>query len=452
MIMIHFYKNFKFLFLFIILSLAFLKDNKSSANYIRDTELEFALYNWSKPIFKAANINPEQIKIHIIQDRKINAFVIDGKNMFLNTGLITNAGSASGVIGVIAHEAGHISAGHILKLKEKIKTLSNNQFFTSLLGLGVLLAGAKSQTISREDSAEIAKGILAIGPDISRRKFFAYSRANEFAADSLGIKYLKKANIDPGALGIILEKLAGQELLISRRQDPFLRTHPLSKDRLKFIRKHKLNNEIVEKNSDKILYKRLQSKINAFTDPPGKTLLINKSNTIHERYARSIAYFRIPMYEEAISSINALLKDYPNDPYFLELKGQIYAENGKVEKAIIAYKQSIDQIKEPAPLIMLALANMLLERKNSPKSYLDAIDLLRKTVLIEPSNILAWHLKGVAHSLLNENNLADLSAAEEYLIRGEYNRSRYFANKVFKNSKINSPEKVRASDILNIVN
>ena len=149
MIMIHFYKNFKFLFLFIILCLVFLKDNKSSANYIRDTELEFALYNWSKPIFKAANINPEQIKIHIIQDRKINAFVIDGKNMFLNTGLITNAGSASGVIGVIAHEAGHISAGHILKLKEKIKTLSNNQFFTSLLGLGVLLAGAKSQTISR---------------------------------------------------------------------------------------------------------------------------------------------------------------------------------------------------------------------------------------------------------------------------------------------------------------
>ena len=91
MIMIHFYKNFKFLFLFVILSLAFLKDNKSSANYIRDTELEFALYNWSEPIFKAANINPKQIKIHIIQDRKINAFVIDGRNMFLNTGLITNA-------------------------------------------------------------------------------------------------------------------------------------------------------------------------------------------------------------------------------------------------------------------------------------------------------------------------------------------------------------------------
>ena len=103
--------------------------------------------------------------------------------MFINTGLITKAGSASGVIGVIAHEAGHISAGHILKLKEKIRDLSSNQFITSLLGLGVLLVGSKSQSISRNDSSDIAKGILAIGPDISRRRIYAFSRANEFAAE-----------------------------------------------------------------------------------------------------------------------------------------------------------------------------------------------------------------------------------------------------------------------------
>ena len=118
-------------------------------------------------------------------------------------------------------------------------------------------------------------------------------------------------------LGIILEKLAGQELLISEKQDPFLRTHPLSKDRLKFIKRHKLNNEIVEPEKDKIFIKDFKSKINAFTDPPGKTLLINKKNNIYDRYARAIAYFRIPMYEEAISSINALLKDYPKILIFL---------------------------------------------------------------------------------------------------------------------------------------
>ena len=283
--------------------------------------------------------------------------------MFLHTGLITKAGSASGVIGVIAHEAGHISAGHILKLKEKIRDLSDNQFITSLLGVGVVLMGRKNQSISSDDSEEIAKGILAIGPDITRRKFFAFSRANEYAADALGIKYLKKVNRDPGALGIILEQLSGKELLISERQDPFLRTHPLSKERLSFIKKHRLSDKVMEPEKDKIIYKRLRAKINAFTEPPGKTLLISKSNNIYDKYARAIAYFRIPMYEEAILAVNSLLKDYPNDPYFLELKGQIYAENGKVENAILAYKKSLEQIQEPAPLIMLALANMLLEKK-----------------------------------------------------------------------------------------
>ena len=107
--------------------------------------------------------------------------------MFLHTGLITKAGSASGVIGVIAHEAGHISAGHILKLKEKVRELSGNQFITSLFGIGVLIMGRKNQSISSDDSADIAQVYLALGPDISRRNFFAFSRANEYAADALGI-------------------------------------------------------------------------------------------------------------------------------------------------------------------------------------------------------------------------------------------------------------------------
>ena len=138
------------------------------------------------------------------------------------------------------------------------------------------------------------------------------------------------------------------------------------------------------------------------------------------------------MYEEAILAINSLLNEYPNDPYFLELKGQIYAENGKIENAILAYKKSLDLIQEPAPLIMLALANMLLEKKNSISSYEEAKALLNKIVFLEPKNILAWHLKGITHSKLNESNLANLAAAEEFLIRHDFKRSKHFAEKVLE--------------------
>ena len=449
--MVYFFKKFKLLLFLFIIIFIFSGNNVLHSYYIRDTELELALKDWANPIFNAAKINPKEIKIHIIADNKINAFVIDGNNMFLNTGLITKAGSASGIIGVIAHEAGHISAGHILKLKEKVRSLSDNQLITSLLGIGVLFLGSKNKNISRDDSQDIAKGILALGPDITRRRFFAFSRANEYAADALGVKYLKEVNRDPGALGIILEQLSGKELLISERQDPFLRTHPLSKNRIKFINKHKLSDKIFEPKKDRIIYKRLRAKINAFTDPPGKTLLINKSTSIYDKYARAIAYFRIPMYEEAILAINSLLNEYPNDPYFLELKGQIYAENGKIENAILAYKKSLELIQEPAPLIMLALANMLLEKKNSVSSYEEAKALLNKVVFLEPKNILAWHLKGIAHSKLNESNLANLSAAEEFLVRHDFKRSKHFAEKVLEKSVSGSPQSVRALDILNIV-
>ena len=190
-IMVYFFKKFKLLLFLFIIIFIFSGNNVLHSYYIRDTELELALKDWANPIFNAAKINPKEIKIHIIADNKINAFVIDGNNMFLNTGLITKAGSASGVIGVIAHEAGHISAGHILKLKEKVRSLSDNQLITSLLGIGVLFLGSKNKNISRDDSQDIAKGILALGPDITRRRFFAFSRANEYAADALGVKYLK---------------------------------------------------------------------------------------------------------------------------------------------------------------------------------------------------------------------------------------------------------------------
>ena len=197
-------KIFKFLFFLFLTIPGFL-----NANFIRDTEIENAIYSWAKPIFNAAELSENIIKINIIADSQINAFVTDGKNMFLNTGLIIKAGSASGLIGVIAHETGHIAAGHILKLREKSRKLETNQLITNLVGLGLYILANKSTDKLKKDKNKIATSILSIGPDISRKSFFSYSRANESVADSLGIKYLKKVKRDPAAMKIILEQLYG---------------------------------------------------------------------------------------------------------------------------------------------------------------------------------------------------------------------------------------------------
>ena len=443
--MIYFlFKFFKLLFF-----LSFLKLNLLNANFIRDTEIESALYSWADPIFEVANIKNNNIRINIIANSQINAFVTDGTNMFINTGLIVKAGSASGLIGVIAHEAGHIAAGHILKLKEKTRELEKNQLITNLVGFGLYILANKNTDQFKRNSNKIATSILSVGPDITRRTFFSFSRANENVADSLGIKYLKQVNRNPASMGIILEQLYGQELLLSKRQDPFLRTHPLTRDRIEYIKRNSTG-KVMESSDDTNKYLRIKAKLQGFLETPGKILLNNKGDTIYERYARTIAYFKSPIFSDALKEINLLIKDYPDDPYFYELKGQILAENGFIDEAIKAYSKSLEIIPD-APLIILPLASLLLEKKNSNKSLSYIKKIIKKVVLAEPDNVLAWRLKGIMHNKLGETLLSDLSAAEENLLRSNRKRAQFFSKRVIRNSTKNSPEHIRANDILRIV-
>ena len=449
--MITFLKNFiKYLLCIIVICLFFLK-NIAYTKYIRDTEIENILHAWTKPILKIAKLEENNLNIHIVADKRINAFVTNGQNMFLNTGLIIKAGSASGLIGVIAHEIGHIKAGHIIKMKQVAKKLQDNQFITSLLGMGLLIATTSNDNF-KDDRMDVAKTALSIGPSIATKSFFSFSRANEYVADALAIDFLKGIKRNPKSLSIILEKLYGQELLLIERQDPFLRTHPLSKARMDLIKqKTSSADNYSESKFDNISYARIKAKLEGFLDSPGRTLLNYTDNSISSRYARAIAYYRVPLYKKSIEEINSLLKDYPNDPFFLELKAQILSENGKVKEAIKYYKEALKKIPK-SPLIMLPLCSLLLEDSKNIKDIKEANNYLKLIVKKEPENIFAWHLKGISHSRLGEPIYANLSAAEEFLRRRDYKNAKFFAKKVISATKKFSSENLRASDIINLIN
>ncbi len=449
--MITFLKNFiKYLLCIIVICLFVLK-NIAYTKYIRDTEIENILHAWTKPILKIAKLEENNLNIHIVADKRINAFVTNGQNMFLNTGLIIKAGSASGLIGVIAHEIGHIKAGHIIKMKQAAKKLQDNQFITSLLGMGLLIATTSNDNF-KDDRMDVAKTALSIGPSIATKSFFSFSRANEYVADALAIDFLKGIKRNPKSLSIILEKLYGQELLLIERQDPFLRTHPLSKARMDLIKqKTSSADNYSESKFDNISYARIKAKLEGFLDSPGRTLLNYTDNSISSRYARAIAYYRVPLYKKSIEEINSLLKDYPNDPFFLELKAQILSENGKVKEAIKYYKEALKKIPK-SPLIMLPLCSLLLEDSKNIKDIKEANNYLKLIVKKEPENIFAWHLKGISHSRLGEPIYANLSAAEEFLRRRDYKNAKFFAKKVISATKKFSSENLRASDIINLIN
>ena len=449
--MITFLKNFiKYLLCIFVICLFSLK-NLAYTKYIRDTEIENTLYTWTKPILKIAGLEENNLKIHIVADKRINAFVTNGQNMFLNTGLIIKAGSASGLIGVIAHEIGHIKAGHIIKMKQAAKQLQDKQFITSLLGMGLLIATTTNDNF-KDDKMEIAKTALSIGPSIASKSFFSFSRSNEYVADTLAIDFLKGVNRNPKSLSIILEQLYGQELLLIERQDPFLRTHPLSKARMDLIKQKTASADIYnESKFDKVAYSRIKAKLEGFLESPGRTLLNNTDNSISSRYARAIAYFRVPLYKKSIEEINSLLKDYPNDPFFIELKAQILSENGKIREAIKYYKESLKIIPN-STLIMLPLCGLLLEDSKNLNDIKEANNYLNFIVKKEPDNIFAWHLKGISHNRLGETVHADLSAAEEFLRRRDFGNARFFAERVISATRKFSSENLRASDIINLIN
>ena len=449
--MITFLKNFiKYLLCIVVICLFFLK-NIAYTKYIRDTEIENILYAWTNPILKIAGLEENNLKIHIVADKSINAFVTNGQNMFLNTGLIIKAGSASGLIGVIAHEIGHIKAGHIIKMKQTARKLQDNQFITSLLGMGLLIATTANDNF-KDDRMEIAQTALSIGPSIATKSFFSFSRSNEYVADTLAIDFLKGVKRNPKSLSIILEKLYGQELLLIERQDPFLRTHPLSKARMDLIKqKTSSADNYSESKFDKISYARIKAKLEGFLESPGSTLLNYTDNSVSSRYARAIAYFRAPLYKKSIKEINSLLKDYPNDPFFIELKAQILAENGRVKEAIKYYKESLKKIPN-STLIMLPLCSLLLEDSKNLKDIKKANNYLNFIVKKEPENIFAWHLKGISHSRLGEPIYANLSAAEEFFRRRDFKNAKFFAEKVISATKKFSSENLRASDIINLIN
>ena len=449
--MITFLKNFIKYLLYVMILYWLLLQNIAHTKYIRDTEIEDILYTWTEPILKIAGLGENNLKIHIVADKRINAFVTNGQNMFLNTGLIIKAGSASGLIGVIAHEIGHIKAGHIIKMKQVARKLQDSQFITSLLGMGLFIATSSNDNF-KDDKMDIAKTALSIGPSIANKSFFSFSRGNEYVADTLAIDFLKGVKRNPRSLSIILEKLYGQELLLMERQDPFLRTHPLSKARMDLIKqKTAVTENYSESEFDKVSYLRIKAKLEGFLESPGKTLLNNTDNTVQSRYARAIAYFKAPMYKRSIKEINSLLKDFPNDPYFIELKAQILSENGKVKEAIKYYKKSLEIIPN-STLILIPLCGLLLEDSRDIKAIKEAKNYLNLVVKKEPDNILAWHLKGISHNRLGEPIHANLSAAEEFLRKRDFKNAKFFAEKVINSTKKFSSENLRASDIINLIN
>jgi len=412
---------------------------------IRDAEVENTIRAYAAPVFRAGGFDSRAIKIHLVMDRTLNAFVALGLNMFFHTGLLVRADDPSQVIGVMAHELGHITGGHLARMEERMRQAQNQSIVT------FLLAGAAAIVTGRGDAA---MAVLSGGQQATIASLLQYSQTQESAADQAGLRFLDDAGVSARGLGDFLRVLENQELLAVGRQDPYMRTHPVTRSRIDAVEAHVARSpfsnaptppEFIE------MHKRMRAKLFAFTEPPVTALAATLQRypesdaSVPARYARAIAYYRKPDLTKALGLIDGLIADEPKNPYFHELKGQMLFENGRAADAVGSLDTAVSLLPD-SPLIRTLYGQVLIELGESAANKL-AIAQLEQARKLEEDYIAPFRLLAIAYGREGQIGMAALSQAEFALGTGRNSEAKAQADKAMKELRQGTPQWLRAQDI-----
>ena len=412
---------------------------------IRDTEIENTIRAYTAPLFEAAGLDAAFVRIHLIKDRRLNAFVAGGQQMFIHTGLLRRAEHAGQVIGVLSHEIGHIAGGHLARLDERLENASTQSIIALVLAIpAALVAG----------DAQVGAAILSGGTSVAQRSVLQYSRSMESAADQAALTFLERKRLSARGLLEFLELLVDQEALYSSGNDPYLNTHPITRSRVNFVRNHlsisKFTSQALPRELD-VMHRRMRGKLNGFIDPPEQTLgsYAAEGSDMEVLYARAIAHMRQNEVEQAVDITDRLLIQSPNDPFFLELKGDILRNAGRNKDSIAPYRAAVS-IVPWAALIRVNLAQAQLAL-NDEELTRDALINVNEALRYEPKLVQAWHLAATSYGRLKDFGNLALALAEQSVLQGRISDTKRHVRQALKIFPEGSPGWLRAQDIGNVV-
>ena len=405
---------------------------------IRDAETETLLREFAVALNRAAGLNPNTVRIYVVRDPAINAFVGSGNRMFIHTGLLMRAGSALEVVGTMAHETGHVLHGDIARAPEQARELM-------LRSLGALLIAGAAGAASRD--ASVGAGAAMGGLAMAQRQFLSFSRGQEAGADDAATRILDRLGWSSRGLMHLFEQMDDQNALISTHPDPFLLTHPLTRDRIDFLRRH-----VAEAPQGDLpprlnqAYLLVRAKLEGFLTAPASVLRAypESDQSAASIYARAIALHRMSRRDEALGQISRLIAMQPANPWFREMRGQILFENGQPREAADAYRDAV-RLAPEQPLLHQGLGQALMETGDRAllRPALDQLEAARRQ---DPDDLDTWHLLGVAWGQLGDTGQANLALAEEAIRAGDIPIAKRFA-RVAAESLPQGPAKLRALDI-----
>ncbi len=415
----------------------------SAQSILRDAETEALLTDMAAPLVEAADLEPGNVDMVLINDPSINAFVAGGQAVYMHSGLLDAADSALEVQGVIAHELGHITGGHVVRFSEGASAASNISILSLLLGVGAALAGA----------GEAAIGVIQAGQRAALGKFLAFNRAQESSADAAGAKYLSDAGISGRGSLDFFGKLRNQEFRYGYSQDDdtaFTRTHPLSGDRIATLRESYIIDPAWDTPVDPDLqarFVRVKAKLYGYQSKPEQTLrkYPQSDTSVPARYARAYAYHKNALVDAALVEADALLAVDPDDPYFLELKGQILLESGRPADALAPLRQAT-LLSRNQPLIASMFGHALIATEDE-SNFAEAEQVLRAAVARDRLNPFAWYQLGVVYAAKGDQPRARLASAEQQVMTRRYPDAIRSAQVAEAGLEPGTPDWIRAQDI-----
>ncbi|MDF1791412.1 MAG: M48 family metalloprotease [Thalassobaculaceae bacterium] len=408
---------------------------------IRDAEIEATIRDLATPLFQAAGLNPEAVSIYIINDDRLNAFVAGGQNLFLNTGLLMAMRSPLELIGVVAHETGHIAGGHLARTSDAIAAASNTALLSAIVGVATAVATGRADA-----GAAIALG----GQSAALGSFLQYSRAQESAADQAALRFLDDTGQSARGLARFFEELASQELLSASRQSPYMSTHPFTRDRLNTVEAHVQQSKYADVPAtpeQTARFERVVAKLHGFIRAPSQTFrkYPETDTSVPARLARAIAYREVPDYPKAIALTRELIAEDPDDPYLHELEGQLLFETGKIDEAVPPLEKA-NALAPQAGLIEISLAQALLAR-NDPASDQKARDHLQNAKRSESDWPFLWRQLATAQGRLGDIGQAALSLSEEAVRQSNWEAAEIQSKRAQTMLKAGTPAMLRALDI-----
>jgi predicted Zn-dependent protease len=415
---------------------------------LRDAETEELLRDYTRPLLKAAGLAQQNIEVVIINSREFNAFVADGRRIFVNYGALYESTTPNQIIGVLAHETGHIAGGHLARIREALASAQTAAIIAMILGAAALGAGAAT---GARGVGEAAPGVIMAPQEVLRRTLLSYQRGQEEAADRAAITYLNATGQSARGMIETFARFQQQQLFLTQNVDPYLLSHPSATNRIAQLQTLAENSpHYNKKDSPEMLlrHEMMRAKIAGYFEKPDalSRRYAPSNNSLPAQYARAMSAYRWGNLGTAVRQMDALIAQHPNNPYFHELKGQILIDMGRAREAIPPLRRAVE-LSKGTPLIRMMLGQALVQGSGKEDAE-EAIRELRFALQREPNVAFAHRTLATAYARAGDRANADLSAAYAAFNDGDFKAAKTLATRAQGSFKVGSPGWLRADDIL----